>query len=61
VLFQRARNPADIALITAALQQYAKPLHRYLPAHTPLPCYLSMLYHLHQHFLTNLTRSRSPS
>jgi hypothetical protein len=23
-------------------KQYAKPLHRYLPAHTPLPCYLSI-------------------
>jgi hypothetical protein len=34
-VFQRARNPADIALITAAHQQYTKPLHRYLPAHTP--------------------------
>jgi hypothetical protein len=42
VLFQRARNPADIALITATLQQYAEPLHRYLPAHTPPPCYLSI-------------------
>jgi hypothetical protein len=44
VLFQRTRNRADIELVTVALQQYAKPLHRYLPAHTPLPCYLSILY-----------------
>ena len=36
------RNRADIALVTAALQQYAKPLHWYLLAHTPLPCYLSI-------------------
>lgn len=42
MLFQRAQNPADIALITAALQQYTKPLHRYLPAHTPPLCYLSI-------------------
>ena len=54
------RNRADIALVTAALQQYAKPLHRYLPAHTPLLCYLSIPLLLHSHFLTNLTRRRSP-
>jgi hypothetical protein len=36
------RNRADIVLITAAPQQYAMPLHRYRPAHTPPPGYLSL-------------------
>jgi hypothetical protein len=60
VLFRRAQNRTDIALITAdSVTRLRSFTAIYLHVHLYYATSAS-LSHLHQHFLTNLTRSRSP-
>ena len=60
MLFRRAQNRTDIALITAdSVTRLRSFTAIYLHIHLYYATSAS-LYHLHQHFLTNLTRSRSP-